>query len=100
MLTRSVRATLRRAAIREVLSRLIAARTRRACRVLRCMTFGGSGGGEGDAGDIAVLYTDFTGEQRDAAGQATPLDSRAIEVLRRDADGAWRLIVGDPDGRG
>jgi ketosteroid isomerase-like protein len=79
-----------RAAIREVLVGLIAAQTRMACRVERCVT----------AGDIAVLYADFTGEQRDAAGQATALDSRAIEVLRREADGAWRLNVGDPNGRG
>lgn len=88
-----------RAAIRAVLAGLIAARTRMECRVVRCVTAGG-GGGEGGAGDIAVLYTDFTGEQRDAAGQATAMDSRAIEVLRRQADGAWRLIVGDPQGRG
>jgi ketosteroid isomerase-like protein len=26
--------------------------------------------------------------------------SNAIEVLRRQPDGAWKLIVGDPNGRG
>jgi hypothetical protein len=26
--------------------------------------------------------------------------SRAIEVLRRQPDGTWLLLVGDPDGRG
>ena len=27
------------------------------------------------------------------------MESRAIEVLRRQADGTWKLIVGDPGGR-
>jgi ketosteroid isomerase-like protein len=51
-------------------------------------------------GDIAILYTDFTGQRRDAVGRPTPMSSRAIEVLRREPDGGWRLIVGDPNGRG
>ena len=52
------------------------------------------------AGEVAVLYTDFTGERFDEAGKAVSMASRAIEVLRRGADGGWVLVVGDPSGRG
>jgi len=79
-----------REAIREVLAELIAARAEMACEVVRAI----------EVGDVAILYTDFTGHRRDAAGQLTPMSSRAIEVLRREPDGGWRLIVGDPNGRG
>jgi hypothetical protein len=37
---------------------------------------------------------------RTAAGDVTLMTSRAIEVLRREADGGWLLVVGDPSGRG
>ena len=50
--------------------------------------------------DIAMLYTNFKGESVDASGQATRIDQKAIEVLRRQADGSWTLIMGDPWGRG
>lgn len=46
--------------------------------------------------DIAVLYTNFTvtsGESAEA------VKFRAIEVLKRQKDGSWKLIVGDPNGR-
>jgi ketosteroid isomerase-like protein len=39
--------------------------------------------------DVALLYTDWEGDR----------SSRAIELLRRQPDGSWRLIVGDPRGR-
>jgi uncharacterized protein (TIGR02246 family) len=77
-----------RAAIRDVLAELIASRARLACEVVRATT----------AGDVAILYSDFTGE-RGEAGQLTPMSSHAIEVLRRQPNGGWQLIVGDPNGR-
>jgi hypothetical protein len=40
------------------------------------------------AGDVAQLYTDGHGT---AAG---------VEVLRRQPDGTWLLVRGDPNGRG
>jgi uncharacterized protein (TIGR02246 family) len=73
-----------REAIRGVLSRLIDGKARLQGAVVRAVK----------AGDVAVLYTDWHGtidgnEER----------SRAIEVLRRQPDGTWLLVVGDPNGR-
>ena len=44
------------------------------------------------AGDVALLYTDW----ESTAGEA----HKAIELLRRQPDGTWKLIVGDPRARG
>jgi uncharacterized protein (TIGR02246 family) len=79
-----------REAIRSVLAGLVAVRTRFRSRVVRAVT----------AGDVAVLYTDFEGESQGAEGRRVPIRSAAIEILRRQPDGAWLLIVGDPNGRG
>jgi hypothetical protein len=35
----------------------------------------------------------------DATGKTVEARFKAIEVLRRQPDGAWTLIVGDPNGR-
>jgi ketosteroid isomerase-like protein/carbon monoxide dehydrogenase subunit G len=69
-----------RDAIRGVLADLIRSRTRLRGRVQR----------EVCIGDLALLYTDWEG-----GGTG----SRAIELLRRQPDRTWRLIVGDPHGR-
>jgi uncharacterized protein (TIGR02246 family) len=79
-----------RTALSAVLAELIASRAKLACEVVRATT----------VGDVAILYTDFAGVRHDAAGRETPITSRAIEVLRREAGGGWRLVVGDPNGRG
>jgi uncharacterized protein (TIGR02246 family) len=70
--------------IRVVLSGLIDGKARLRGKVVRVVT----------AGDIAVLYTDWHGTI--AGGEE---QSKAIEVLRRQPDGTWKLIVGDPNGR-
>ena len=49
--------------------------------------------------DVALLYTDFQGDAVDASGKTIEARYKAIEVLRRQPDGAWKLIVGDPNGR-
>lgn len=49
--------------------------------------------------DIAVLYTDFQGTMVDPSGQRVDIGHHAIEVLRRQPDGTWKLIVGDPNAR-
>ena len=36
----------------------------------------------------------------DAAGKPVDIRHGAIEVLRRQSDGTWKLIVGGPNGRG
>jgi uncharacterized protein (TIGR02246 family) len=43
-----------------------------------------------EAGDTALMHTDW------AVTEPQPLQSRAIEVARRQADGTWRWLIGDP----
>jgi len=71
--------------IRAVLSGLIDSKARLQGRVVKAVV----------AGDVAVLYTDWHGT---IAG--VEQHSRAIEILRRQPDGTWLLVVGDPNGRG
>jgi uncharacterized protein (TIGR02246 family) len=52
------------------------------------------------AGDIAVLYTDWRGTMHGPSGEGVEEHFRAVEVVRRQPDGSWLLIVGDPNGRG
>jgi ketosteroid isomerase-like protein len=49
--------------------------------------------------DIALLSTDFEGTTDETSGKAVTIRHKAIEALRRQPDGTWRLIVGDPNGR-
>jgi uncharacterized protein (TIGR02246 family) len=82
--------TLRgRDAIRKVLGGLIEAKTHFQSRVVRAVT----------VGDIAQLYTDFEGTRVDESGKTVPVHNNAIEILRRQSDGSWKLIMGDPNGR-
>jgi uncharacterized membrane protein/ketosteroid isomerase-like protein len=76
-------------AIRELLSGLIGAKTKFHSRMVRTVS----------VGDIAQLYTDFEGTTVDSSGNTVPVHSKAIEVLRRQPDGGWKLIMGDPNGR-
>jgi ketosteroid isomerase-like protein len=74
--------------MRAVLADLIAKKPRCASRVERFVV----------ADDIAMLYTDFT-MTMGPAENAREVKSRAIEVLRRQPDGSWKLRIGDPNGR-
>jgi uncharacterized protein (TIGR02246 family) len=78
-----------RNAIRKVLAGMIEAKTQFQSRVVRAVT----------VGEIAQLYTDFDGTRIDESGNTVPIRNKAIEVLGRQPDGTWRLIVGDPNGR-
>jgi ketosteroid isomerase-like protein len=49
--------------------------------------------------DLALLYTDFDVTTVDAAKKTIASRSKAIEVLRRQPDGTWKLIIGDPNAR-
>ena len=51
------------------------------------------------ADDVAVLYSDFDGTTMDASEKTIDVRYNAVEVLRRQPDGCWKLIVGDPNGR-
>jgi uncharacterized protein (TIGR02246 family) len=76
--------------IRPVLAGLIATGTRLQSRVVRAVT----------AGDVALLCTDFEGTTLDPKGKRIDVRHHAIEVLRRQPDGTWKLVVGDPGARG
>ncbi|MBO0695973.1 MAG: nuclear transport factor 2 family protein [Verrucomicrobia bacterium] len=76
-------------AIRSVLRAMIDAKTRLHSRVVRAVT----------AGDIAQLYTDFEGTMVDSSKKMVPIRNKAVEVLRRQPDGHWKLIIGDPNAR-
>jgi len=78
-----------RDAIRAVLAGLIAGKARLRGKVVRVVT----------AGDIAVLYSDWEGTMAGRSGEVE-VHSKAVEVLRRQPDGTWLLVVGDPNGRG
>jgi uncharacterized protein (TIGR02246 family) len=87
--TRSGETLVGHDAIRKALGALIASKTRFQGRVIRATT----------VGDIAQLYTDFEGTQLDESGKTVPIRNNAIEVLRRQPAGDWKLIMGDPNGR-
>jgi uncharacterized protein (TIGR02246 family) len=75
--------------IRDALAGMIQSKTRLQSRVIKAIT----------VEDVALLYTDFQGTAVDASGKTIEVRNNAIEVLRRQPDGAWKLIVGDPNGR-
>ena len=76
--------------IRSVLEEMIELKTHLQSRVMKAIAID----------DIALLYTDFQGTRLDSSGNAVAAHYKAVEVLRRQADGTWQLIVGDPTGRG
>jgi ketosteroid isomerase-like protein len=68
--------------LRHALAGLIGKKARLHGRVVKAIT----------AGDVALLYTDW----ESTVGEA----HNAIELLGRQPDGSWKLIVGDPRARG
>lgn len=52
-----------------------------------------------DRNAIAQLYTDFEGTREDDSRERRLSSRQAIEVLRRQHDGTWKLIMRDPNGR-
>ena len=51
-------------------------------------------------GDVAMLYNDWIATGVDASGKPVTLSGRAVEVVRRQADGSWRFVVDAPNARG
>lgn len=47
------------------------------------------------SGDVALVYDDWHGSSVDQAGKAVAMNGKAIEIVRRQADGTWLLVVGD-----
>ena len=76
-------------AIRKVLGGLIEAKTHFQSQVIRAVT----------VGDISQVYTDFEGTMVDGSENTIAIRNNAIEVLRRQPDRSWKLIMGDANGR-
>jgi len=54
-----------------------------------------------NAGDLeALLDNDWSFTAKGADGGSTERAGRALEVVRRQADGTWRFAIDDPYGRG
>ncbi len=51
------------------------------------------------ARDLAVLYTDWTLTAEGPDGRPMPMSGRAVEVLRRQKDGTWKIAFDDLFGR-
>jgi uncharacterized protein (TIGR02246 family) len=88
-LARSGETIVDRDRIRDMLAQMIRSKTKLPSRVVKAI----------GADDVAVLYTDFQGTAMDASEKTIDVRYNAIEVLRRQPDGGWKLIIGDPSGR-
>ena len=51
------------------------------------------------AGDVAVLYNDWSMTVTGPDGKPEASSGKAIEVVRRQADGTWKFVVDDPAAR-
>ena len=78
-------------AFRDSTRQLLAARLRLQMNVAKVVRVGE---------DLAVLYNDWTGSMTGPDGQPTAIAGKALDIVRRQADGTWRLIVDDPWARG
>ena len=75
--------------IRDVLARMIRSKTKLQSRVIKAIS----------ADDVTVLYSDFEDTTMDASEKTIDVRYNAVEVLRRQPNGCWKLIVGDPNRR-
>ena len=51
-----------------------------------------------EAGDVALLFSDWTLSATDPDGNAVELAGRTTDVARRQADGSWLFVIDDPYG--
>lgn len=51
------------------------------------------------AGDIAMLYNDYSMTITGPDGKTEASSGKAIEVVRRQADGSWKYVIDDPAAR-
>jgi uncharacterized protein (TIGR02246 family) len=52
------------------------------------------------AGDVAMVYNDWHMSVAGADGKREESSGKAIEVVRRQADGTWKYVIDDPRARG
>ena len=50
--------------------------------------------------DLAVLYNDWRMTATGSDGERVESSGKAIEVVRRQADGTWKYVLDDPRARG
>jgi uncharacterized protein (TIGR02246 family) len=86
---RSGETVVGRDGIRPMLAELIGSKTRLHGWVIKVVT----------AGDVALLYTDWQGTTVEPSNRTVEFRHKAIEIVRRQPDDTWKLIVGDPNGR-
>ena len=79
------------ASIRQALSRLVAMRPKLRLDVVKVVA---------GAGDLAVVYNDWAMSATDPDGKPRERAGKAIEVMRRQPDGSWRVVIDDPYARG
>jgi uncharacterized protein (TIGR02246 family) len=51
-----------------------------------------------EAGDVALLFSDWTLSTTDPDGNAVQMQGRTTDVARRQADGSWLFVIDDPYG--
>ena len=51
-----------------------------------------------ESGDTALVINDWRLEGRDASGGTVEMSGRSADVVQRDADGSWRVLIDDPWG--
>jgi uncharacterized protein (TIGR02246 family) len=51
-----------------------------------------------EAGDLALLFSDWTLSTTDPDGNAVEIEGRTTDVARRQADGSWLFVIDDPYG--
>jgi uncharacterized protein (TIGR02246 family) len=79
------------AEIRAVLSRLLVMQARMSTETVKVVRAGD---------ELALVYNDWRMSAKGADGQPAEAAGKAIEVVRRQADGTWRFILDDPFARG
>jgi uncharacterized protein (TIGR02246 family) len=79
------------AAIREVLGRLVAMRPTIRTEIVKVVRAGD---------DLAIVYDDWSMTAKRADGTPIERSGKALEVVRRQADGTWRVAIDDPFARG
>jgi uncharacterized protein (TIGR02246 family) len=78
-------------AIREALAALVDMRPRLTMNVTRVARAGD---------DLAVLYNQWSMIAKDGISATVTAGGKAIEIVRRQADGSWRFAIDDPFARG
>ncbi len=79
------------AAIRGIITRLVGIQPKLRNDVVRVIQVGE---------DLALVYNDWSMSAKGRDGNPIERAGKAIEVVRRQADGTWRFVIDDPYARG